>query len=136
MRTIRRLPKMITRHDSPAFPDAVSVAPELVLGDFWDAEAVSDLIRSKSAMDETPAFLFLGMKEAALLRGHLAEVFGDEAVATLHDTYYMGLEVVEIGCDRFLYAGGRKALRTLQDPTSRRPAWRDRDTDTLWQFRV
>jgi hypothetical protein len=127
---------MITRNDTPAFPDAVSVAPELVLGDAWDAEAVSDLIRSKSDFGETPAFLFLGKKEASLLRDHLAEVFGSDAVATLHDTYYMGLEVVEIGCDSFLFAGGRKVVRTLQDPISRRPAWRDRDTDTLWQFRV
>ena len=48
----------------------------------------------------------------------------------------MGLEVVEIGCERFLFAGGRKTVRTLQDPISRRPAWRDRETDALWQFRI
>lgn len=131
-----RFPSMITRHDSAALPDSVSVVSELVLEDFWDADAVAGLIRSKCAYGETPAFLFLGWWEAALLRGHLAEVFGEDAVTTLHDTYYMGLEVVEICCDNFLYAGGRKASRALSDPISRRPAWRERETDTLWQFRA
>ena len=27
-------------------------------------------------------------------------------------------------------------FRTLQDPVSRRPAWRDHETDALWQFRI
>ena len=127
---------MNLRHDSTPIPDSVSVAPELEFGDHWNPEAVSQLIRSKSAFGETPAFLFLGKHEAALLRDHLAQVFGIESVTTLHDTYYMGLEVVEIECERFLFAGGRKTVRTLQDPISRRPAWRDRETDALWQFRI
>ncbi|MBC7979822.1 MAG: hypothetical protein H7Y36_04600, partial [Armatimonadetes bacterium] len=84
----------------------------------------------------TPAFLFLGRKEAHLLQLHLAEVFGAESVTTLNDTYYMGLDVVVIDCESFLFAGGRKAIRILQDPISRRPAWRDRETEGLWQFRL
>jgi hypothetical protein len=117
-------------------PDESIVAPELVFNDEWDGSAVSELIRSKCSFGETPAFLFLGQKEAALLREHLGQVFGSEAVSTLRDTYYMGLEVVEIECERFLFAGGRKLVRTLQDPTSRRPDWRDRSTETLWQLRI
>lgn len=127
---------MNTRYESTVFPDSTSVAPELEFGDTWDVEAVSALIRSKCDHGETPAFLFIGRKEAGLLREHLAEVFGSDAVATLHDTYYMGLEVVEIGCESFVFAGGRKVARTLQDPISRRPAWRDSQTDALWQFRI
>jgi hypothetical protein len=126
---------MNTRNNAPV-PDAMSLVPELRMDGSWDIRAVSDLIRSKCRFGETPAFLFVGKKEAELLREHLAEVFGAEAVATLHQTYYMGLEVVEIGCDSFLFTAGRKVVRTLQDPISRRPAWRDRETEAMWQLRI
>ncbi len=112
------------------------VASELSFGDYWSPEAVSNLIRSKCSFGETPSFLFVGKKEAGLLQEHLAEVFGREAVSTLHGTYYMGLEVVEIEVESFFFAGGRKTVRTLQDPIARRPAWRDRETEALWQFRI
>src|SRR5690242_4255044 len=89
-------PIMNPAREPAPFPDSTSVIPELIFGNYWSPEAVSRLIRSKCAAGETPAFLFLGRKEAALLPDHLAEVFGAEAVATLHETYYMGLKVVEI----------------------------------------
>ena len=118
------------------YPDISTVPSELSLADNWDGEAVSELIRSKCDHGETPAFLFLGRKEALLLKEHLAETFGEESVVTLHGTYYMGLDVVTIDCESFLFAGGRKVIRTLQDPMSRRPAWRDRESEALWQFRI
>lgn len=118
------------------YPDLSSVPSELSLEDVWDGEAVSELIRSKCDNGATPAFLFLGRKEAALLREHLAESFGEENVITLHGTYYMGLDIITIDCASFISTGGRKAIRTLQDPMSRRPAWRDRETEALWHFRI
>ncbi|MFD0895350.1 hypothetical protein KBB96_20565 [Luteolibacter ambystomatis] len=117
-------------------PDTRSLEPELSLEGGWDSRAVSDLIRRKSSYDRTPACLFLGRREAALLRGHLSAAFGSNAVATLKSTYYMGLEVVEIDCDSFVYVGGRKTVRTLQDPIARRPAWRDADEEGLWRLRL
>ena len=102
----------------------------------WDTMAIARLIRSKSLYDETPAFLFLGKKEARLLTEHLASAFGADSVTTLRDTYYMGLETIVLDTESHLSTGGRKALRTLQDPISRRPAWRDNDADARWQFRV
>ncbi len=125
----------IKQHHTP-FPDVDTVTPELTMSDTWDARAVSELVRSKSDLGESPAFLFLGRKEASLLQQHLADVFGAESVTTLNDTYYIGLDVVVIDCESFIFAGGRKAIRTLQDPISRRPAWRDRETEALWQFRM
>lgn len=116
--------------------DMHSVPSELTLGDYWDAEAVTDLIRSKSDLGRGPTFLFLGRKETSLLREHLAEVFGDDAVSTLRGTYYKGLEVVTIDCESFLATAGYKTHRTLQDPIARRPAWRDKETLALWQFRI
>lgn len=116
--------------------DHLTVPSELSFEDVWDGEAVSELIRSKCDHGETPAFLFLGRKEAGLLKEHLAEIFGEDSVITLNGTYYKGLDVITIDCETFLATGGRKAVRTLQDPISRRPQWRDRDTDALWQFRI
>lgn len=125
----------ITEYRTP-YPDLSMVPSELSLEDVWDGAAVSELIRSKCAHGATPAFLFLGRKEALLLKQHLAEAWGEESVMTLHGTYYMGLDVVAIDCESFLTTGGRKAIRTLQDPMSRRPAWRDREVEALWQFRI
>ena len=118
------------------YPDVITVPSELTFQGGWDSAAVSELIRSKCDHGQTPAFLFLGRNEAGLLKEHLTEAWGAESVVTLKRSYYMGLEVVTIDCESFLSAGGRKAIRTLQDPISRRPAWRDRDADTLWQFRM
>ncbi|WP_411826861.1 hypothetical protein [Luteolibacter sp. AS25] len=125
-----------SKHIHAPLPDVATVTPDLTMSDVWDVRAVSELIRSKSANGETPAFLFLGSKEAQLLKDHLAGVFGEESVTTLHDTYYMGLDVIVIDCDSFVFAGGRKTVRTLQDPISRRPQWRDRESEGLWQFRL
>jgi hypothetical protein len=127
---------MNTKSHHIPLPDVATVSSELTMADKWDTRAVSDLIRSKSANGETPAFLFLGAKEACLLRSHLAGAFGAEAVSTLHGTYYMGLVVMVIDCVSFVFAGGRKTIRTLQDPISRRPEWRDRETEALWQLRL
>ena len=80
----------ITEHHA-TYPDLSTVPSELSFEDIWDGVAVSELIRSKCDHGETPAFLFLGRKEAALLKAHLAESFGEEAVVTLHGTYYMKL---------------------------------------------
>lgn len=112
------------------------VPSELALGETWDTEAISALIRSKCDHDETPAFLFLGKKEAGLLTGHLAQVFGEESVVTLNDTYYMGLDVIVLETESHVSTGGRKAVRTLQDPIARRPAWREAETNAQWQFRI
>ena len=118
------------------YPDSTSLVSELQFGDRWDVEAVSALIRSKCDHGETPAFLYVGRKEAGLLRAHLAEVFGTDAVSTLRDTYYMGLEVVEIESESFVFTGGRKVVRTLQAPVFRRAAWLDHKTDALRQYRI
>lgn len=109
---------------------------ELSFEERWDTDAVSTLIRSKSSLGESPAFLFLGKREAGLLREHLADHFGGDSVSSLNDTYYMGLGVIELCCDSCVHTAGRKTSRTLQDPIARRPAWRDSDYDSLWQFRA
>jgi hypothetical protein len=114
------------------YPDIATVPSELSFKDIWDGDAVSELIRSKLYRRETPAFLFLGRKEASLLKQHLAEIWGEESVVTLHGTYYKGLKVVTIDCESFLTTGGHKAIRTHY---SRHP-WRDHEVETHWQLRL
>jgi hypothetical protein len=117
-------------------PDDRTLESELRMDAVWNHEAVADLIRSKSDHGETPAFLFLGRKEAGLLRIYLAEAFGAEAVASLFDTYYLGLDVVEIDSESFLYTAGRKVNRTLQPSFHRRSPRLDREAEALRQFRI
>jgi len=109
---------------------------ELNLEESWDSMAIFSLIRSKCTLDQMPAFLFLGRWEANLLQHYLADSFGDDNVPNVHECYYMGLKVVELDMDSFVHVGGRKTIRTLQDPIARRPAWRNNDTDALWQLRI
>lgn len=115
------------------YPDIISVPSDYFMETGWDFRAVSELIRSKSIDDRTPAFLFLGMREAAMLKEHLAEVFGEESVVTLNGTYYMGLNVKTIRCESFFAIGGSKTNRErcLSHPL----AGRDGTTDSYWQFR-
>jgi len=93
------------------YPDLVSVSSELFMEAAWDTMAVAELIRSKSIDGRTPTFLYLGRREAAMLREHLAEAFGAESVVTLNGSYYMGLNVRTIHCERFFGTGGRKTRR-------------------------
>jgi hypothetical protein len=78
---------MNLRNYEPPYPDLISIPSELSFTDRWDGEAVTELIRSKSTAGETPAFLFLGRREARMLKEHLAEIFGEETVVTQNGTY-------------------------------------------------
>lgn len=121
---------MLAKFSAPAF------ATELEFDEVWNALAVSNLIRSKCQNNESPAVLYVGRKEAALLRTHLAEMFGIEAVTTLRDTYYMGLEVVEVEVESLISTGGHKTIRTLSGAAKGRSALRDRETEVRRQFRI
>ena len=123
-------------HTCPTHDEPTRLHVDLSMGDGWNSAALSELIRSKSAPGEIPAFLFLGRHEARLLRGHLGAAFGEEAVASLKDLYYMGLEVVEVDIEQFLRVAGRKVTRASGKSITRRPAWRDRKTDSLWSLRL
>jgi hypothetical protein len=118
------------------YPDTSTVPSELSFTDVWDGSAISEHIRSKSEGDETPAFLFLGRKEAVLLKKYLAEVFGEDSVTNLNGTYYLGLDVVTVNCETFLATGGRKSNNSFQDMGSRRSTWHSLDAEGYLQFRA
>lgn len=115
-------------------PDTRSVESELIMCNAWDSAGIAHLIRSKCSHGETPAFLFLGKCEAHLLCRHFEQAFGPEAVITLKGNYYMGLEIIEIDCPSFVFAGGRKLSNTLENRVTRQPCWRDAASAYIWQF--
>jgi hypothetical protein len=113
-------------------PDAAEVPSEIAVGEHWDSAALAALIHSKSSSGRTPAFLFLGRHEAALLKDHLAAAFGPEVVPSLKGTYYMGLEVIELDTERYLRTAGEKAVRT---PHILRPKrWSELERDSVWRL--
>lgn len=117
-------------------PDTRTITSELFMYGTWDSRGIANLIRSKCNHGETPAFLFLGKREATYLSNHLAKAFGPDAVTTLKGNYYMGLEVVELDSPSFVFAGGRKISRHTEISVARHPNGRDQTVEHLLQFRL
>lgn len=109
------------------------IQPELTLTDRWDAESVSKLIAERTRKGRRPSFLFLGKHEADLLRDYLGNGFGPESVRSLRNTYYLGLEVLELDFNRFFVLAGNKQARTTARPEKGHPAWMD-DSSSRWRF--
>ncbi|MGJ8643963.1 MAG: hypothetical protein ACSHX9_11185 [Luteolibacter sp.] len=105
---------MKTTSNVQGYPDLNTQPTEHIFGAHWDTVAVARIIRRNSESGKSPAYLYLGGKEAELLRKHLASAFGEECVATLHDTYYMGLKVVIVDAQQYICTGGSKETLTLQ----------------------
>lgn len=110
---------MKTTTNNKGYPDLFSRPTSHIFGGNWDTIAVARLIRENSELGKSPAFLYLGRKESELLRQHLAAAFGEESVTTLHDTYYMGLEVVIVDAEQYICTGGSKVSLTVQAPDFR-----------------
>ena len=129
--------KSSSTHDitSSIFP--TNTFPDLHIQNEWDSSRVASLIRSKTVPGASgPAFLFLGTHEARLLRKHLGAAFGEEAVASMKDLYYMGLEVVEVEVERFFRIAGRKTPPSRSAAPARSSTWRDRDANSIWSLRL
>ena len=95
-----------------AFPELFSNPTSHKFGDRWDSLAVARIIKENSGTGVSPAYLFLGRVEAELLRAHLGDAYGEEAVPTLHQVYYMGLKVVTIDAESYICTGGSKNIRS------------------------
>ncbi|MFK7850670.1 MAG: hypothetical protein AB8D78_06790 [Akkermansiaceae bacterium] len=93
------------------FPDLYSKPTALQFAELWDSAAVARLIQNTETGKTGPSFLYLGQKEAKLLRQHFAIAYGEEAVTTLNETYYMGLKIVEVDADEYINTGGSKIVR-------------------------
>jgi len=116
-------------HANPRIPDPTRSDSPVTPG--WNAAEIAALILEQTDREGMPAFLFLGRHEQALLREHLGAAFGHEAVTSLRDSYYMGLEIIEVASDYFLRVGGRKRLPARP---ARLPSRYDRPT--VWRFEI
>jgi hypothetical protein len=102
--------------------------------DGWNTETIRALINRKTAQNRRPAFLFLGQREADLLRHHLGAAFGPESVRSLKFLYYMGLEVIEVDAPSYLRTAGMKRVRGLEEALNRTPNHFDLEASSFWQF--
>lgn len=107
---------------------------ELHFTNRWDTTAVRELIARKTRAGRTPAFLFLGQHEAALLRERIGANFGPDSVRSLKNHYYLGLEVIELDTPTFLRTAGMKRIRSFRAAHGRNPRRADLDHDRFWQF--
>ena len=99
---------IVSKH---AFPELFSRPTAHQFGSNWDSIAVARIINDNSDVARTPAFLFLGRKEAELLRANLGEAWGEKSVTSFHQIYYMGLNVVTVDVDSYISTGGSKGIR-------------------------
>lgn len=117
-------------------PTQPTIPPELVKDGFWNTKEIRHLIDQKTRLGHRPAFLFLGKKEAQLLREHLGAAFGPESVQSLKNLYYMGLEVVELDTESFFRTAGMKRIQEFRDRIGRTPKWKDIALGSVWHLDV
>lgn len=87
---------------------------DVQLGEKWDTSALRAVVDRRCHAGRKPSHLFLGRKEASLLRKHLGEAFGEESVATFNDLYYMGMLVKELDTHSCVRVAGEKFMDKLE----------------------
>jgi len=90
----------------------------------WDPIMVRDLVRNAQGSGQHPALLKLGKREATAFRSFLTEAYGVDGTLTPKDSYYLGLEVVEVDSPSHLSVGGCKAHDAWHGDLP--PLWTDR----------
>ena len=108
-------PDMNTLNNS-AVPDDHTLA--------WDPVHVRDLLRKAQAEGQRPARLELGEQQANAFRAFLAKAYGEDGLFVLKDTYYLGLEVVQVEADSHLAVSGAKTHDAWEGDLP--PLWTDR----------
>ena len=100
---------------------------DLELKDSWDTSALRVLVDERCYEGRKPSHLFLGRHESALLRDHLGKAFGDEAVSTFNDLYYMGMLVVELDTESCVRVAGEKFMDRLEKSDFGLENWKEDD---------
>ncbi|MEM9480827.1 MAG: hypothetical protein AAGA58_14320 [Verrucomicrobiota bacterium] len=107
---------------------------DLVLDDKWDTSQLRRLVDARCASGRKPTHLFLGRKEAKLLRDHLSQAFGEEEVSKLDHLWYMGLRVFELDIDTFARVAGDKFMKQIDDDPEKLKRWKAADF-AGWQLK-
>lgn len=108
---------------------------ELHMPEGWDSAAVKDLVKRHTSRGFMPSMLMLGVREAGLLRQHLAAAFGPEEIGRLSEFHYAGLRVVETRVDSLVKVAGEKLLPELEKAARDLPKWKRESKRTQpWRF--
>ena len=107
--------------------DFNNLPKDVKVKDNWDTSALRALVDARCHEGRKPSHLFLGRHESQLLRGHLGDAFGDEAVSTFNDLYYMGMLVVELSTDSCVRVAGEKFMDKLEKSGFELKDWKDND---------
>ncbi len=115
-------------------PDPQLNLPQDVrFGDRWDTSALRKVVDARCHAGRKPSHLFLGKKEAELLRNHLGEAFGEAAVETFNDLYYMGMLVVELNTASCVRVAGEKFMDKLERSGLQLADWHG-DDFSAWEL--
>ncbi len=119
---------------SDSTPDPHLELPrDVVLVDRWDTSALRAVVDQRCHAGRKPSHLFLGKAEATLLREHLGDAFGEDAVATFNDLYYMGMLVVELDTPSCFRVAGEKFMDKI-DQSGVDPARWKGDDFSEWEL--
>ena len=100
---------------------------DLELKEEWNTSALRALVDARCHEGRKPSHLFLGRHESELLKTHLGRAFGNEAVSTFNDLYYMGMLVVELNTDSCVRVAGEKFMDKLEKSGFQLKDWKDND---------
>lgn len=127
---------MVTNHkDMPnSTPDPQLDLPrDIIFGEVWNTSALRKVVDKRCHDGRKPSHLFLGRREAALLRTHLGEAFGPETVQTFNDIYYMGMLVVELETPTCVRVAGEKFMDRLESKKIDLGKWKE-DQFSEWEL--
>jgi|GEM_PF-1845849 len=95
----------------------------------WDSSEIRELIDTRSENERIPSHLFLGKREAQLLRQHLRQAFPEQGEFDLQGFRFLGLEIVLHESDSLLRLAGDLYMGHLartgkhRDPIEDSPSW-------------
>lgn len=122
--------------NTPTSPKRAPITSELIVESSWNTRAIRELIAKKTNAGRRPAFLFLGRHEANLLRENLGMTFGPDAVRSLKNVYYLGLEVIELDTPAFFRTAGMKRIQEFRKRGGTKPTWKDVSGGSVWHFEM
>ena len=90
------------------------------------------MIQRKTEAGRKPAYLFLGRREADLLRRHLGIAIDSGSVPNLIGHRYAGLKVVDLETDSYLRTARKKRVEGLVEALDRQPGWHELEASSFW----
>jgi hypothetical protein len=107
---------------------------DIEMDDTWATSKLRKLIDQRCAEGRKPTHLFLGQKEADLLRQHLGEAFGHENATRLEHIWYMGLRVIELQTESAVRVAGEQFISKLDVQPEQLSSLNPKEIATRWSL--